>query len=433
MNRTVQPGPRTGTAEIPASKSRAHRLLICAALSGEKRTLRCQGLSQDILATVSCLNGMGSRITCRENRIDIAAGRTEPKADTELRCGESGSTLRFLLPVVGALGLRGSFFLEGRLPQRPLQPLWDLLCDRGMQLELKERRLFFSGRLQPGDFAIPGNVSSQYISGLLFALPLLEGESRLTVTGETESADYIAMTEEALAQFGVPAEKERNVYRIGAGGYRHPPEGLPDVMEVEADWSSAAFFLALGALSPEGVTVSGMNLHSRQGDRRILPLLERFGAKAEVGENRITVRGGALRGQEIDASAIPDLVPVLATVAAAARGRTEIRHAERLRLKESDRLKTTTAMLGALGADIRETEDGLIIDGREGLRGGTVSSFRDHRIAMSAAVAASVCSGAVTVLDAECTDKSFPFFWERFQTLRLTGRRAGDAGDARDR
>ncbi len=417
MNRTVRPGPRTGEAEIPASKSRAHRLLICAALSGWKGRLRCRGISQDIRATVSCLNGMGSRILPGGEALEIGPGGERPGEPVTLPCGESGSTLRFLLPVAGAMGLRGAFVMEGRLPERPLQPLWDLLVRQGMRLSREENRLLFSGRLRPGAYDIPGDVSSQYVSGLLFALPMLEGASRLTVTGRIESGDYIAMTEDALAQFGVEIRKAGNVYDLQGNGYGRPPETLPDTLEVEADWSSAAFFLALGALSPEGVTVRNMNPRSRQGDRRILTLLEGFGAEIRAEEGRITVRRGALRGQRIDASAIPDLVPVLSVVASAARGETRIEHAERLRLKESDRLQSTSAMLRALGADIRETEDGLLIQGREGLQGGTVSSFRDHRIAMSAAVAASVCAQSVTVLDAECTEKSFPGFWDLFQTL----------------
>ena len=435
MRQTVAPGPRTWRAAVPASKSRAHRLLICAAAGGRETVLKCRGISRDIEATIACLRAMGSEITLGEDGIRVRPIRAA-EGEAVLPCGESGSTLRFLLPVCGALGLRGEFRMEGRLPERPLQPLGDLLEKQGMRLRKEGDRLIFSGRLRPGEYEIPGNISSQYISGLLFALPLLPGESRLRVTGNTESAGYIRMTEEALQQFGLRAEKEEkegNEYLIpgGQGSFgreakKDEPEmaakggsGAAREMTVESDWSSAAFLLALGALSPAGVTVEGMNPESRQGDRAILELLRGFGAEITAGDGEITARHAPLRGQRIDASGIPDLVPVLAAVAAAAEGETVIEHAERLRLKESDRLQTTRAMLAGLGADIRETEDGLRIRGRESLRGGTVSSFRDHRIAMAAAVAASACREPVVIEDAECTEKSYPGFWETLRDLEV--------------
>ena len=420
MTETILPGPRRGSVSIPASKSRAHRLLICSALRGRPRELICEGISKDIEATAACLREMGSRVEIGGDRIRVSPDTGARREGVTLRCGESGSTLRFLLPVAGAMGLTGEFVLEGRLAERPLQPLRDVLCEKGMRLSLEGGRLSFSGQLRPGTYEMPGNISSQFVSGLLFALPLLTGESELRVTGKVESADYIAMTEDALAQFGVPIEKQGWTYRIPGDGYSKNGRGEEAPLRVEADWSSAAFFLALGALSPAGVTVLGMDPASRQGDRRILPLLEAFGARTETGDGWIRVSAGELRGQRIDASGIPDLVPVLAAAAAAARGETVIEHAERLRLKESDRLKTTTAMLTALGADIRETEDGLVIRGKERLRGGKVSSFNDHRIAMSAAVAAAVCGEPVVIEGAECTEKSFPGFWEKLKGLGIS-------------
>ena len=419
MIQKVMPGSRSGSTGIPASKSRAHRLLICAALGNRKVTIICQGISRDIEATMNCLRAMGCGIAREGSRIQVRPAERNPEKSVLLCCGESGSTLRFLLPVAGALGLEGVFRMEGRLPERPLQPLWDLLQRQGMNLRREGDLLHFSGRLRSGDYAIPGNISSQYVSGLLFALPLLEAESRLRVTGTVESADYIAMTEDALTLFGIPYEKTGNEYRIPPWNKDFGNRGIPALLEVEADWSSAAFFLAMGALSAKGVTARNLNPESRQGDRRILDLLKAFGAQVSEGENSVAVRKGELRGLRIDASAIPDLVPVLATVATAAEGETVIDHAERLRLKESDRLQTTAEMLRSLGAEIRETEDGLLIRGKGKLRGGRVSSFQDHRIAMSAAVAASVCQEPVIIEDAECTDKSFPGFWEKLNALEM--------------
>ena len=420
---TLPPIARSGTAVVPASKSRAHRLLICAALFGKPCVLRCAGISRDIEATVACLNALGADICVEGDRIAVRAVITRKPADPELPdaaslallpCGESGSTLRFLLPVVGALGVPAVFQMEGRLPDRPLQPLWDLLVNHGMALRKEGGLLYCSGRLSPGVYEIPGDISSQYVSGLLFALPLLSGHSTLSVSGAVESADYIAMTEDALSLFRVPFEKEGFRYRLGGQAVSPPAEAD---FTVESDWSSAAFFLCLGALCRKGVSIRGLNLLSRQGDKKVLDLLAAFGARVTVSEDDVLVRRKKLRGVEIDASAIPDLIPVLSVVASVAEGRTVIRHAERLRLKESDRLKTTAALLSGLGANVRETEDGLVIDGVPSLRGGTVSSANDHRIAMSAAVASAVCDHPVTLQNPDCVSKSFPGFWQIFSAL----------------
>ena len=420
----IPAGSRAGTVAIPASKSRAHRLLICAALSGGESSIGLSGISDDIRATAHCLRAMGAGLAfdAEHSRFTLhrPLSRAPGSGEVLLPCGESGSTLRFLLPVAGALGLSAAFRMEGRLPERPLHPLSDVLAAHGMRLRREGPLLHCEGQLLPGEYEIPGNISSQYISGLLFALPLLSGSSHLRVTGDVESAAYIAMTEEALQLAGFVFEKSGADYAIPGRQTGRMPANLT----VESDWSSAAFFCCLGAFSPAGITLRGMNPRSAQGDRAILELLSGFGAQVSVTPEAVTVRGGALRGQSINASGIPDLVPVLSVVASAARGETVIHHAQRLRLKESDRLHTTAAMLSALGASIRETEDGLIIAGRKSdeaegpcLAGGTVSSFLDHRIAMSAAVAASLCLTPVTVTDAHCTDKSFPGFWETLLSL----------------
>ena len=414
MNRRVLPGPRHGSVTVPASKSQAHRLLICAALGREETLLRCDGVSEDIAATIRCLNALGAEIGETPEGLRVRP-RTKSAEMAELPCGESGSTLRFLLPILGALGQEGTFRMEGRLPERPLEPLASLLCTKGMTLRRVGPKLFCRGQLRPGDYAIPGDISSQYISGLLMALPLLPGESRLNVTGQVESADYIAMTEDALEKSGVRWEKRGWEYRIP--GSQKP--ALPPEITVERDWSSAAFFLAMGALSPAGITLGGLDADSRQGDRRVLSILREFGAEIGEGPEGVTARRGKLRGVEIDAAQIPDLVPVLSVVAAAAEGETRFVRAGRLRLKESDRLKTTAAMLRSLGADAAETADGLIIRGRGMLSGGRAEAAGDHRIAMSAAVAAAASQGEVTVLGAECVKKSYPRFWEDLEALEV--------------
>ena len=415
MNMTLAPGTRRGMAHAPASKSQAHRLLICAALGKNEVVLRCNGLSKDILATVSCLRALGAGIEAQGNALRVTPLRKVPCGVCELPCGESGSTLRFLLPVLGALDAKAVFHREGRLPERPLSPLDRLLVAHGMSLKAEGTDLHCEGKLLAGEYSIAGNVSSQYVSGLLMALPLLDGNSILTIEPPLESAPYVEMTESVLACADIRLERDGLRYAI-SGGQRG---ALPPVCGVEGDWSNAAFFLCMGALSPDGVTVDGLDLASPQGDRAVLDILRRFGAQTDAAHGAVTVRRRELCGCTIDASAIPDLVPALAAVAAFAKGETRVIHAERLRIKESDRLRTTAAMLGSLGAEITETPDGLLVHGRDTLRGGEVDTANDHRIAMAAAVAACGCENAVTVTGAECVEKSYPAFWEEFACLSM--------------
>lgn len=414
MNKTILPGARTGEVHIPASKSQAHRMLLCAAMGENEVTLRCRGLSKDILATVACLKALGASVDAEGEVLHLRPVSAPPPGLCPLPCGESGSTLRFLLPLVGALGASAVFEREGRLPERPIEPLRRELCRNGMDIRSDGARLSCSGQLRPGAFSLPGNISSQYISALLMTLPLLEGESTLHMEGALESAAYVAMTEEVLRLGGVRTEKTGYGYRIPGGQRcRFAPE-----LSVEGDYSNAAFFLCAGALSERGIRVTGLDPQSRQGDRAIVPLLEEMGAQVASDGSSVTVKRAALHGITIDASPIPDLIPVLSVVAAAASGETRVIHAQRLRLKESDRLHSTTQMLRALGAEAEELPDGLVIRGGRTLAGGTVDACGDHRIAMSAAVAGGICRGAVTICGSECVQKSYPDFWTDFQQLK---------------
>ena len=409
MDITLAPGERSGSVVIPASKSQAHRLLICAALGERETVIECGGTSADIEATARCLAALGAGISRDEaGRFHVKPVRSVPEGICELRCGESGSTLRFLLPAAGALGARAVFRMEGRLPERPLSPLDEVLTEHGMTIRQDGANLFCEGSLTPGRYEIGGGVSSQYISGLLMALPRLDGDSRLEVTGKLESAGYVAMTEAALRLAGIRFDRTGQSSFI-PGGQRC---SLPETCRVEGDWSNAAFFLCMGALSHEGVTVYGLDPASPQGDRAVLDILRRFGACVSENGGAVTVRSAPMRGIEIDAAPIPDLIPVLSVVAAAAGGETHIINAGRLRLKESDRLKSTARLLRDLGGSVEELESGLIINGGRTLAGGTAETFRDHRIAMSAAVAACICAGSVTVTDSGCVAKSYPRFWD---------------------
>lgn len=419
MNKTVKCKEKSGTFTIPASKSWAHRLLIIAALGEKRVTVVCDKISDDIQATMDCLEALGASFLIRNDEIEVEPiKRSQTKSNVEvshLYCKESGSTLRFMLPIAGALGATVAFHMEGRLKDRPLSDLTEVLCGKGMTVSKEDNILYAKGQLVAGEYAIRGDVSSQFISGLLMALPLLSDNSKLTVTGEIQSGKYIDITESALKTGGAIFDKKDNVYEItGTKCYN-----VPHRVIVESDWSSAAFFLSMGALSHKGITVKGMNLNSVQGDREIVEVLKKFGANVITSEDEIIVKNGNLKGIELDASEIPDLVPVISAVAALAEGTTKIFNAERLRLKESDRIASTAAMIKSLGGEVSETDDGLLIVGKEKLSGGTVDSFKDHRIAMSAAVMASRCENDVVVKDAECTDKSFKDFWELMEKGKM--------------
>lgn len=390
-----------------ASKSDAHRAMICAALSeltsGRSCRIRCDQMSKDIEATDACLSAL--------------------KAGEEgMYCGESGSTLRFLLPVMGALGHRAVFYTEGRLPKRPLSPLSEELAAHGCVLSEQGSSPFvISGTLSAGTYTMPGDISSQYISGLLFALPLLEGNSSIRLTSRLESRGYVDMTLQVIREFGIKITETAKGFEM-AGGQQYL---APKVYQVEGDWSNSCFFLAAGALTEGGVRVKGLSLASLQGDRKILDLLKQFGAEVWEREKDITVKPGKLRGITIDASQIPDMVPVLAVLACAAKGNTVIQNAGRLRIKESDRLATVSKGLRDLGAKVEEGAAGLVIEGADCcdsgrfLRGGTVDGAGDHRIVMMAAIASLLCKDPVAITGAEAVSKSYPDFFRDFNRLNL--------------
>lgn len=392
------------TVNIIPSKSDAHRALICGALSeitsGKVCKVVCQQTSNDIEATKKCLSAL------REG-------------EKELHCGESGSTLRFLLPVVAALGGGVDFYPEGRLPERPLSPLYEELLRHGCRLSPQGTIPFsVEGQLQPGTYRIPGNVSSQYISGLLFALPLLEGDSRIVIEGRLESESYVDMTIKTLAAFGIKIEPAEEGYAV-PGGQKYRSDSA---YIVEGDWSNGCFWLGAGALLEDGICVTGLSLDSLQGDKAILNLLKSFGAKVKISEEGIIVKGGKLQGIDIDAAQIPDMVPILAVLACRAEGRTRIYNAGRLRIKESDRLATVSTVLQGLGAEIEEGEDGLVIQGKGRLTGGHAEGFNDHRIVMMASVASLICEEDVILTGSHAVNKSYPDFFQVLEELGLNYR-----------
>ena len=414
MDITITRPAQGGTIRAIASKSQAHRLLIGAALAHNPTRIRCAETSDDIDATVRCLAALGAEIEYDGSVFDIAPIPRPVLGERKLDCGESGSTLRFMLPVACALGAGATFHMGGRLPSRPLSPLYEELNGHGCALSAAGKSpLYTGGHLTGGRYLIPGKISSQYISGLLLALPLLEEDSLIEVGGKVESRPYIDMTLAVLKTFGIGIKTNTHSFTV-PGNQRYT---TPGTLTVEGDWSNAAFWLALGAVGEEGIAVTGLDASSPQGDKAILTLLERFGARVTADGGTVTVSRGDLHGIDIDAGDTPDLVPVLAAVAAVSAGRTVISNAGRLRLKESDRLATVAGTLTALGADITETDDGLVIDGKPMLQGGIVRSYGDHRIAMTAAVVSTACSKPVTIQQAETVAKSYPGFFEDLTVL----------------
>ncbi len=390
MDITIHPRLLEGHISIIPSKSQAHRLLICAALADGPTRLLCPETNRDIEATAACLRSLGARIQRTEAGYTVSPITQIPKI-AELPCGESGSTLRFLLPLAGALGVDATFHMEGRLPQRPLSPLWEEMEHMGCVLTRPTANtLRCQGRLQAGTYTIPGNISSQYITGLLLALPLLKGPSRVQIQGALESAPYVTMTQNALDLFGIHTPG----YHIPGGRTFHTPGEIT----VEGDWSNGAFFLAARFLGSD-LSISGLDPASAQGDRAVLTHLNALCREKAV----------------ISARNIPDLVPILSIYAACNHGGvfTDI---QRLRLKESDRVETTLALIRSLGGQGEATESTLTIHGT-GLTGGTVDAANDHRIAMAAAIGATVSKTAVTILGAQCVEKSYPQFWAEFARL----------------
>ncbi len=422
MRATITPGPLHGTVKAPASKSVAHRMLICAALADAPCTIALEGSNDDIDATLSCLTALGAQVeradaVVRVTPLPREGGQLRACPGALLDCAESGSTLRFLLPVAAATGAGARLTGRGRLAERPLSPLYEQLQAAGARLSPQGSfPLELGGRAAGGVYRMPGNVSSQYVTGLLLAGPVMGGV-RVEVAKPVESRPYLDLTLSAMARFGVEVDVSEGDdavgYEVPAGArYRSPGS-----CAVEGDWSAAAFWLCAGAVCGTRVGVEGLDLRSVQGDRAVTGALALFGCHVEQGAGRATLVPGRLRACTIDMHDVPDLVPPVAAVAACASGHSALTGVARLRLKESDRLATVAAGLGALGARVRASDDRLDFEGVEGLDAGSCDAANDHRIAMMCAIAATRAAGPVTIEGAECVRKSYPGFWEDYQAL----------------
>ena len=402
----------SGTVTAPPSKSDVHRAIICAALSGGVCTITPVALSNDIKATISCVEALGAKTNIEKDVLTVDGTDIFKNKTATLDCIESGSTLRFLIPVAAAGGIDAEFIGSGSLVTRPIGLYNDILPDKGVTLDNDNGLpLKIGGKLKAGVFKVPGNISSQFISGLLFALPLLRGDSDIILTSPIQSAGYINMTIRTMEKFGIEVDVTDTGWHV-----RGSQHYIPSDYKTDGDWSQAAFYLVSGAINGE-ITVNNLNTDSKQGDRKIAELLREFGADVIQEADSATVKKSKLSAIEINASQIPDLVPALSVCASFAEGTTKITNAERLRIKESDRLKSTAALINSLGGNAAELPDGLEITGSKSLIGGTAKGFNDHRIVMSAAVCAAGSQNPIICTDALSVNKSYPEFFSDYNSV----------------
>ncbi|MBR1591980.1 MAG: 3-phosphoshikimate 1-carboxyvinyltransferase [Ruminococcus sp.] len=393
MDMLIKPSVLKGDINIPASKSCAHRAIICAALADGVSRLSGVTMSKDIEATLNAMSALGAEFDIDGENITVSGIKNIPE-NAVADCAESGSTLRFVIPVAAALGVGTEFLGRGRLPQRPIDIYVRELGKNGINFDYNNTMPFgISGKLRSGRYEIEGNVSSQFITGLLFALPLLDGNSEIILTSHLESRPYVDITIDILKRYGIDiSETENGFYIKGKQKYKPRDE------KIEGDYSQAAFFFTANTINSQ-VNINNLNPDSVQGDRKILDIISD------------TCRNGKINSFDADCSDIPDLVPILTVLAAYGNAPSRIYNAERLKIKESNRLESAAAMINSLGGNAEVTDDGIIITPTGGLKGGTVDGFGDHRIVMSAAVAALGCEGDVIIRGAQAAEKSYPEFF----------------------
>jgi 3-phosphoshikimate 1-carboxyvinyltransferase len=414
-NVSINPSKLKGEVRIPASKSLCHRAVICAGLSVGESNVYNVTFSKDIEATCEAMKKISVNV---ENDFDSlkVIGNKYKVIDENIiiDCNESGSTLRFMIPIVAALGIKTTFEGRGKLVERPMKTYYDIFDIQNIKYSNSNGNLPLSieGNLNSGDFMVDGNISSQFISGLLFSLPLLHGTSRIILTSDLESKPYIDLTIDVLKKFGIVILN--NDYRefIIEGEQKYRATNYT----VEGDFSQGAFWLAAGVLGAR-VTCTNLKVNSIQGDRAIIDIIKKLGGRINCEDDKIWAASSKTTGEILDVSDCPDLVPILTVIAALSEGTTQIVNAGRLRFKESDRLKAICRELNILGANIEEKDEGLVIIGKSQLKGGIVDSWNDHRIAMALAIASIKCSEPIIIKNSDCVKKSYPDFWKHFKEL----------------
>ena len=410
----IKPKKLSGSVMVPPSKSMAHRAIICASLARGKSIISQVEYSQDIKATISAMKALGTIIFEHDDYLEIDGTTTFFRNKCDIDCHESGSTLRFMVPISIVSEANIHFTGEGRLGKRPLDVYYNIFDRQYIAYLYQEDALdlYIQGHLQADYFESPGDVSSQFISGLMFALPLMAEESRIVITSSLESKGYIDLTIQMLNQYGIEIINHDYQEFIIPGNQQYTPCDY----SVEADFSQAAFYLVAGSLGND-VTLKGLNLDSYQGDKEAIDILTRMGCQLIAKEDGYQMQCHHLTSTIIDGSQCPDIIPVIALACALAEGETTIHNISRLRIKECDRLSATVEVIHQLGGQAIEKEDSMIITGVSSLRGGNVSSYNDHRMAMMEAIASTVCLEDITIDNKECVKKSYPSFWEHFLML----------------
>ncbi len=413
MNIKITPKKLNGTVKAPPSKSVSHRVIMAAMLASGKSIISNIGFSEDIKATLDAAKALGAKVSVFEDKVEIEGvdfSNIPQKADID--CRESGSTLRFFIPITSALGVDTTYKGKGKLPQRPITPYLECFADKDVTFNYQNTMPFsVSGKLTAGEYRISGDVSSQFITGLLYALPILKGDSKIILTSKLESESYVNITLDVLAKFGILVDKTDYGYLV-YGNQTYKPLDIA----VEGDFSNSAFLAVMGILSGE-VIIENLDENSSQGDKAFVDILKQMGADIHYKGNNLICRKSNLVATDINAEDIPDLVPILSVAATFAKGKTVISGARRLKIKESDRLAAMEDGISKLGGKIKAFDDGLIIDGAKNLLGGEVDSYNDHRIAMSMAVASINATSDVVITDAMAVTKSYPNFYEEYKSL----------------
>lgn len=415
----IIPSILNGVVNIPPSKSMSHRAIVCAGLSEGISEIDNVIFSQDIMATLEGMASFGvtyEKYKNQNGRYKLVIQGKYPLdiQNKNIDCKESGSTIRFLIPIACVVGKEVTFTGKGKLVERPLDEYYRIFEKKNIKYKNNNGKLpvTIQGNLKSGIFQLRGNISSQFISGLMFALPLLDGDSEIIITTQLESKGYIDLTMDMLNKFKVEIQNIDYNRFIIKGNQKYIPQNY----SVEGDYSQAAFWLVAGILG-EKILTKGLDTNSLQGDKAILDIIKNMGGNIEITKEKVIASKSKTKGSIIDVSQCPDLVPILATLASLSKGTTKIINASRLRIKESDRLKAISTELRKLGADITELEDGLIINGKEYLNGGEVDSWNDHRIAMALAIATIRCKEVVVIKNSDCVSKSYPTFWDDFRML----------------
>lgn len=410
----ITPTKLKGRVQVPPSKSLAHRAIICASLAKGISRINNIEYSKDIQATIKAMKSLGTRIDEYEDYLIVDGTTTYTQQNSEIDCEESGSTLRFMVPISIVEENKVHFIGQGNLGKRPLDTFYEIFERQNIGYMHKKDvlDLYVIGKLKPDHYSIPGNISSQFITGLLFALPLLKGDSIIEITSTLESKGYIDLTLQMLNQYGIKIINNDYKSFIVMGNQEY----IAHDYRVEADFSQAAFYLVAGAIGND-VVLTDLNLDSLQGDKATLDILEAMGAKIKVVREGIKVTGENLHATEVDASQCPDVIPVVSIALALAQGKSEVKNAKRLRIKECDRIIATRSQINELGGMVIELPDSMTIEGVNQFMGGNCSSFSDHRIAMMLAIAATRCKQPLIIDNMECVEKSYPSFWEDYQSL----------------